>query len=98
MYASCQKFVNSLPALHRQLQCHSRCHFLLGEVVISNFNFAMWSTPCARIRACVCMCKSARLHAGPHVQRFICVGLSVCVCVSKLEAAGLCVTAKTFDV
>lgn len=54
---------------------------------------------CVRARTgCVhaCVCEGVRLHAGLHVQRFICVGLSVCV--SKLKAAGLCVTAQTFDV
>lgn len=34
------------------------------------------------MHASVRVCESARLHAGLHVQRFICVGLSVCVCVS----------------
>lgn len=76
VYTSCQKFVNSLPELHRLLQCHSRCHFLLGEVVISNFNFAMWSKPyvwmCVHAQMCV------HVHAGLHVWRFICVGLCAC--------------------
>lgn len=72
VYASCQKFVNSLPELHRHLQCHSRCHVLLGEVVISNFNFAMWSKPCAG------MCVRAQMCA------LACVEINLCrlVCVS----------------
>ena len=73
IYAGCQKFVNSFPALHRHLKCHSRCHFLLGEVVISNFNFAMWSKPC------VCVC---------HMQACVDIHLCVCVCVSKLKLQG----------
>lgn len=27
-------------------RCRSGCHFLLGKVVISNFNSAKWSKPC----------------------------------------------------
>lgn len=71
----CQKFVNSLPALHRHLQCHSRCHFLLGEVVISNFKFAMWSKP----RVCVCVC----------VNVFVC--MQACMCGGSFVWARLCV-------
>ena len=64
VFAGCQKFVNSLPALHRHLQCQSTCHFLMGEVVISNFNFAIRSKPvcvcvwvCVHLQVCVCVSK-----------------------------------------
>lgn len=83
VYASCQKFVNSLPELHRHLQCHSRCHFLLGEVVISNFNFAMWSKPymwmCvrARARANVCSCTCRLACAEINLCRLVCVSASL---------------------